>query len=83
MNAEIIGWISGFLVMINVVPYGIRVFQGKIHPNLTSWSLWTIIGLALLLAYKSSGAKANFYPAIFGFTNPFLITLLVLRRQGE
>ena len=83
MNAETIGMLSGLLVVISIIPYSIRTYQGKIQPNLTSWSLWSLIGLALLLTYKSSGAEANLWPAVFGFTNPTLITLLILKRRGE
>lgn len=83
MDVETIGKISGLLVAASVIPYGIRTYQGKVHPNLTSWSLWTLIGLVLLLTYKSSGAEDNLWPAIFGFTNPALITLLVIKRRDE
>ncbi len=83
MSAETIGLISGLLVIVSAIPYGIRTYQGKIQPNLTSWSLWTLIGLVLLFTYKSSGAEANVWPAVFGFTNPLLITILVLKRRGE
>lgn len=83
MTAETIGLISGFLVALSIIPYGIRTYQNKIQPNLTSWSLWTLISLALLLTYNSSGAKANVYPAILGFANPLLITILILRQHGE
>lgn len=83
MSREIIGLVSGLLVVVSVVPYGIRTYQGKVQPNLTSWSLWTLIGFVLLLTYKSSGAEANVWPAVFGFTNPLLITILVLWRRGE
>jgi len=83
MSAELFGMLSGGLVVISIIPYSIRTYQGKIHPNLTSWSLWTVIGLALLLTYKSSGAEANVWPAMFGFTNPLLVTILAARRMGE
>lgn len=73
---EEIGLLSGFLVILSAVPYAIRTYQGKIRPNLTSWGIWAILGLALLLTYKSSGATSNVWPAVFGFTNPCLITLL-------
>lgn len=82
MSAETIGLVSGLLVVTSIVPYSIRTYQGKIRPNLTSWSLWTLLGLVLLLTYKSSGAEANVWPAIFGFTNPLLVTIIVLRRNG-
>lgn len=81
MSAETIGMISGILVLVNIFPYAFRVYEGKIHPVPTSWSLWSLIGLALLLTYKSSGAGANVWPAVFGFTNPLLITILAIRRK--
>lgn len=83
MHTETIGLISGLMVIVSIIPYAIRTYEGKIHPNLTSWSLWTLIGLALLLTYKSSGAGSNVWPAVFGFTNPLLITLLVLKKHGR
>ena len=81
MSAETIGMISGGLVLVNIFPYAYRVHEGKIHPLPTSWSLWSLIGLALLLTYKSSGASANVWPAVFGFTNPLLVTILAIRRK--
>jgi len=83
LSAETIGLVSGLLVAVSIVPYSIRTYQGKIQPNLTSWSLWSLLGLALLLTYKSSGAEASLWPAVFGFTNPTLITILLLLRRGE
>lgn len=80
MNPETIGWISGGIVCFSIIPYAIRTYQGKVNPKLTSWSLWTIIGLALLLTYKSSGAEANLWPAIFSFANPLLIVILICKR---
>ncbi len=70
------------MVVASVIPYSIRTYHGKIQPNLTSWSLWTLIGLVILLTYKSSGAEANVWPAVFGFTNPLLVTIIVLRRHS-
>lgn len=69
-------------MVASAIPYSIRTYQRKVRPNLTSWSLWTLIGLALLLTYKSSGADANVWPAVFGFTNPLLIAFLVFKRHG-
>ena len=83
MRAETIGMISGGLVICSVIPYALRTYQGKIKPNVTSWGLWTLIGAALLLTYKSSGAADNIWPAVFGFTNPFLVTCIALWRNGK
>lgn len=82
-TTEFIGMLSGLLVIISVVPYSIRVWQKKIKPNVISWSLWAIIGLALLLTYKSSGAEDSIWPAIFGFTNPLFVTILVIIKRGK
>jgi hypothetical protein len=82
LSQEEIGLLSGGLVFASILPYGYRTYQGKIRPVPTSWSLWALIGLALLLTYKSSGAVSNLWPALFGFINPALITILsILRRQ--
>lgn len=81
MDTELIGRLSGALVIVSIIPYSIRTWQKKITPNPTSWLLWTIIAFALFLTYKSSGAKDSIWPAIFGFTNPLLITVLIVIRQ--
>lgn len=77
---ETIGLVVGLLVILSAIPYGIRVYQRKITANVVSWSVWSVIGLALLLTYSSSGATKNIWPAVFSFTNPCLITALALWR---
>jgi hypothetical protein len=83
LSAQTIGLLSGGVVFLSIVPYAIRTYQGKIRPVPTSWSLWSLIGLAILLTYRSSGAEANVWPAVFGFTNPTLITILGVWRHGK
>jgi hypothetical protein len=80
VRPELIGKIAGLIVLVSALPYAVRVFQKKIQPNLVSWSIWSIIGLALLLTYQSSGAGSNIWPAVFGCFNPILITVLALWR---
>jgi uncharacterized membrane protein HdeD (DUF308 family) len=83
LKPETIGLLSGILVIISAIPYIIRTYQKKIRPNITSWSLWTVMGLAILITYRSSGAKDNAWPAMFGFTNPLIITIIALLKKGE
>jgi ABC-type Fe3+-siderophore transport system permease subunit len=83
MDAELIGRISGGLVILPAIPYAVRVWQRKTKPNITSWSLWTVVGFALLVTYWSSGARESIWPAVFGFTNPFIITVLAIWRHKE
>ena len=73
LNTELIGMISGGLVVLSAIPYGTRTYQRKAKPNITSWALWGVIGFALLVTYKDSGAIDNVWPALFGFTNPCII----------
>jgi hypothetical protein len=83
LSAQSIGVLSGSLVFLSIVPYAIRTYEGKIQPVPTSWSLWSLIGLAVLLTYRSSGAQANIWPAVFGFINPTAITILSVWRHSK
>ena len=83
MNAQTIGLLSGGLVFLSIIPYAIRTYERKIHPVPTSWSLWTLIGLAVLLTYRSAGAHANAWPAVFGFANPAFIMILSIWRHEK
>lgn len=69
-------------MILSIIPYSVRTYQCKIRPNLVSWSIWAVLGFALLLSYRSSGATSNVWPAVFGFTNPLLIAILAYWR-GE
>jgi len=75
--------ISGMLVIVSAIPYFIRTWQKKIEPNLVSWSIWSLIGLSVLLTYRDSGAQANVWPAVFGFTNPLIIVIMLLGRKEK
>lgn len=82
VDSQLIGMISGGLVALSAVPYGISAYKKRIKPNITSWSLWSVIGFALLVTYKDSGAEANVWPAVFGFVNPCIISIIALLRRG-
>ncbi len=81
MDTKLIGEISGGLVIISIIPYALRVYQKKIKTIPTTWFLWSVIGLALLLTYKSSGANESMWPAVFGFTNPLFYFYLNLQKS--
>ena len=83
LSPQSIGAWSGALVFLSIIPYAIRTYEGKIQPVPTTWCLWTLIGLAVLLTYRSSGAEANAWPAVFGFVNPVLITILSVWKGSQ
>jgi len=78
LEKELIGEISAAIVASSAIPYIIRLLQGKIEVNPISWIIWSILGLAILLSYKSSGAEHNIWVAVFGFINPTAITIIAL-----
>ena len=82
-SAKLIGIISGSIVALSVIPYAIRTWQGKVTPVISSWSLWTVIALAILLSFIGSGANENKWTAVFGFTNPLIITVLAIWRKDS
>ncbi|MFA5934747.1 MAG: hypothetical protein WC827_02590 [Candidatus Paceibacterota bacterium] len=83
MNKELIGIIVGVIVSFSLIPYAWRVYHGKVQPVLSSWFLWTIIAVALLVTYWGAGAKESVWMAVVGFINPLLITILVAVKFPE
>jgi len=81
MSAEVMGSISGGMVMASGLFYITRTYQRKAQPNFVSFALWSILGLALLLTYGSSGARWNVLPAVMGFVNPCIIFIIVAARR--
>ncbi|MDO8582532.1 MAG: hypothetical protein Q7R63_00860 [bacterium] len=77
------GLVSGFLVCVSMIPYFIRVIQGVIEPNPVTWLLWAMIGLVMLITYRSSGAEANLWPAVAGFVNPLIVAVWVLKNWAK
>ena len=77
MIKELIGIVAAMIVFLTVIPYAWRLCHGKIEPNLTTWFLWTIISMALLVTYWRSGAKESLWIAVVGCINPLLVTILI------
>ncbi len=83
MDKEVIGAISGAVVFFSAIPYAWRTYQKKIQPQITTWFLWTFVGLTIFLTCKDSGVEGTMWPTLFGFTNPFVITVLAyLKKDG-
>jgi hypothetical protein len=61
-----------------MVPYFWGVWSGNHHPTVTSWILWSLIGLVFLVSYKDAGAEDNVSAGVVAFTNPFIITVVAI-----
>lgn len=84
MSHEFFGWLSAIFVFGSAIPYAYRTWQGLVEPNITTWGLWSVIGISLVLTYDSSGAGANLIPVIMMPLNPLIIVALAIyKRQGH
>ncbi len=64
MSHQVIGQIAGGIATLGFIPYLIAIFRNKTKPSKASWTIWAIIGVALALSYKTSGANATMWAPI-------------------
>ena len=82
-RAEKFGIASFAIASGSAIPYLIGVWSGDFRPSLTSWILWTMIGLVMLLSYRSAGAtRENIWMGIVAFTNPLAVVLVRIYKGG-
>lgn len=79
----LIGYISGLIIFISGSLYTYNVYKNKTEANLITWTLFTIMGVAIILTYSASGAKDNLIPAIASAINPVIIMFLLLFRKSK
>ncbi|MCL5011915.1 MAG: hypothetical protein M1320_00620 [Patescibacteria group bacterium] len=72
MEKELIGKIAGIFATLGFLPYLISVLRGK-KPSKASWILWSVLGIALGLSYKSAGANASIWVPVSYAICPLLI----------
>jgi len=80
VNHGLMGLLAGLLVVASAVPYCRSIIRDEEHANMVTWSLWALIGAAVLVTYWSAGARESMWTAVFGFTNPLLVVWLTLRQ---
>jgi len=81
---ESISWgsVSALLIIVSGVPYMWDIYTGKVErPVVTSWILWLVIGVILLVSSYTAGASlATTLPAmVAGVLNPAIIVYLSWR----
>lgn len=76
---EIIGILSGGISLVAYLPYIYSIFQGKTKPSRSSWWIWSLVGLVILLSYYSAGARNTIWvPAVF-FVCPLIVAILSIK----
>lgn len=79
------GALSALLIAISGIPYMWGIYKRSIpRPVLSTWGIWAVLGLLLLVAYYEAGARndTTLLAAWMGFINPVIIFILALK-YGE
>ena len=82
MNPETIKLISAVVCIIGGIPYIIQTYRRNIDPQITSWALWSLIALAILVTYDSASDGASYWVAVVSFINPSIITVMLVMQGG-
>jgi len=76
---EIIGFWAGVISLIAYAPYIYSIFKGKTKPSRSSWWIWSLVGLVILMSYYSAGARNTIWiPGVF-FICPLVVALLSIK----
>lgn len=76
---EFAGYLSMVLIFLSAIPYICSILKHETTPTKSSWIIWAVIGFALLVTYRDSGAKATVWAAVAGFINPCVIAILSIK----
>ncbi len=81
MEKQLIGIIAGILIFGSNIPYATRIIQGKIKPKFSTWLVWTVIGLSIMLTYQPVSSQWSFWAVMFDFVDPLLIIFAMLYKN--
>lgn len=76
------GLVAGIVALLAFVPYIASIIRGVTRPSLTSWFIWTLVGVMIVASYRASGATHTLWVAGSYVLGPLIVTLLSLR-YGE
>jgi hypothetical protein len=74
-----IGAIAGVFALVGFIPYWWAIWQGKTRPNRATWWIWSIVGIAIALSYRSAGADATIWVPITYVIGPLVTSLLGIK----
>lgn len=76
------GGLSAVLIAVSGLHYMWGIVSGQVpRPVRSTWGIWAVLGLLLLLTYSGSGARVDstLLAAWIGFINPVIIFFLALK----
>ncbi len=72
--------LSGFFIIVSMLPYAYGIYRGTIVANRVSWSIWAFIGAVFFLTALTN-PKNDFISVLYAFVlmlNPVVIVLMSL-----
>jgi len=79
----IIAYISAVIIFTSGCIYTYRAYKGNIDPNIVTWTLFSIIGILVVLTSLASGSKENSIPLIAMAIPPILTTVVIIFKKFE
>jgi hypothetical protein len=78
---EFLGYTSGILMMLSVVPYAISIFKGETKPQRTTWLIWSILTFIALFSQMAKGGTWSLLLTV-GDTVAILIVFILSIKFG-
>jgi len=54
---QILGYASGILMILSIIPYARSIFRGKTKPQRTTWLIWSILTIIALFSQFAKGGE--------------------------
>lgn len=67
MTHEVIGQIAGVIAVISQVVYTYDMFRGSTRPALSSWIIWSVLGIVAAVTYRQNPAanSSQWVPIVY------------------
>jgi len=75
-----LGYASGIIFFLAVIPYVVDVLRGNTKPNRSAYAIWSVVNIVLVFSYIESGASATIWYGVCGAMSALLILGLSIKR---
>lgn len=79
MFYQIVGYLSGIIILISFIPYIIDIFKNNTKPERMSWLLWAVLGAISFFSQLAEGASYSLIMTGVQFLGDFLIFILAIK----
>src|SRR3954467_5028621 len=75
-SISFIGVLAGFFSLCGYAPYALSVIRGDRKPERTSWLIWTLSSVLILMSYYVLGARETIWVPLAYVVGSGMITIL-------